>query len=70
MANQKDGNEEISDERAADWFGWTVRTARRHRQALLKTGWVLVEKTSGKTYTNFTYFLGKDAVADRRPAAL
>ena len=59
MANQKDGNEQISEERAVDWFGWTVRTARRHRQALPNTNWLYVEKFKGKTNNTYQYVLGK-----------
>jgi len=75
MANQKDGNEAITDERAAHWFGWTIHTAKRHRINLANTGWVLTEKHKGPGGTNtFQYYLGKSLVHERklqleRPAA-
>jgi hypothetical protein len=66
MANQKDGNEAITDERAAHWFGWTERTAKRHRQALVNTGWLRVEKFKGPGNNQYTYFLGKSLVHERK----
>ncbi len=63
MANQKDGNEAISDQRIADWFGWTERKAQRYRLALISTGWLGIEKYKGNHNDNYVYFLGKPAVA-------
>ena len=66
MANQKDGNEEISDQRAANWLKWSVRTAKRHRLALQQTDWLLIEKYKGTHNDQFIYFLGKPMVQERK----
>ena len=59
--------DEITDQRTADWFGWTLDTAKRHRLALIKQGWFHVEKhRSPNGHKVEVYYLGKEAVAEAK----
>lgn len=54
----------ITDQGAAEYFDWSVSTAKRWRLALVKAGWYLHRKsksTSGDVVN--LYYLGKDEVA-------
>lgn len=63
LAKAKEATE-ISDDRAADWFGWNVHTAARYRRALIKTGWLFIEKARlTRSRAVYLYHLGKPAVA-------
>ena len=65
MARQTNHAEKITDSRTADWFGWTVSTARRHRLALVKHGWFHAEShRSINGHKVDIYYLGKDEVAE------
>ena len=53
------------DERAGEWFGWTVPTANHHRLTLTKKGWFLIERLRSKNGLKAdVYRLGKAAVAE------
>jgi len=67
MARQTNHAGKITDIRTADWFGWTVSTARRHRLALIKNGWFHVEPhRSTNRHKVDIYYLGKDQVAQSK----
>jgi hypothetical protein len=56
-------NAVITDEHAADYFTWSVHTAKRWRVKLQKMGWMLTEKAklpNGRRIV--VYYLGKDEV--------
>lgn len=60
----------ISDQGAADYFDWSLTTAKRWRLALVKAGWFLTKKTRSTTgEVVHIYYLGKDEVkaAGREP---
>jgi len=53
----------ITDEDAADYFGWNLPVAQRHRLALTRAGWFARERVTlkGGRRIHMTY-LGKDEV--------
>lgn len=62
--NKKTIPEVITDERAAEWFGWTLATAKRHRLSLIKKGWFYIQKFYNKDKQKIeVYHLGQDGVA-------
>ena len=62
------------DVAAAEYFGWSQITAKRHRLALSKAGWVLFEKSSTSNGNRIQIaHLGKKEVIDalaNRPSRL
>ena len=57
-------NIELTDEDAAIYFGWNIHTASRYRRALVKGGWLHVEKArSSNGQLIVLYYLGKDEVS-------
>ncbi len=60
-------NVEITDENAAEYFGWNIHTAKRWRRKLIKAGWVYMDKARAPNgdYV-FRYFLGKSEVTRSR----
>ena len=56
-------NAVITDEDAADYFGWNLPVAQRHRLALTRAGWFARERVTlkGGRRIHMTY-LGKDEV--------
>jgi hypothetical protein len=62
MAKQVEGNEEISDDCAAECSGWNKHTAKRHRLALFKNDWFLVERHNIAGNKMHIYYLGKEVV--------
>lgn len=53
----------ISDEDAGDYFGWSSGTAKRHRLALVKAGWLAIEKARLNNGCRIcVHYLGKDEV--------
>ena len=53
------------DEAAAEYFGWSRITAKRHRLALVRAGWVLLEKAKTNTGNRIQIaHLGRDEVID------
>lgn len=60
-------NQVITDDLAADYFGWNTRKVKRYRQALTKAGWFDAAKyTIAKTRKGISYYIGKDAVSRTR----
>jgi len=60
-------NIEITDQDAANYFGWNIHTAKRWRRALTKAGWYASEQARASTGTRiFLYYLGKEEVAKAR----
>lgn len=56
-------NVELTDEDAANYFGWNIHTASRYRRALIKGGWLHVEKATASSGQKIVlYYLGKDEV--------
>jgi hypothetical protein len=56
---------EITDETAAEYFGWNLHTAARWRRALIKAGWF--HSAAGKVSNGnkvHLYYLGKAAVIE------
>ena len=53
----------ISDEGAAEYFGWNLHTAGRYRRALIKHEWLhVVTAKSDNNNKVILYYLGKDEV--------
>jgi len=57
----------IDDQETAEYFGWQKVTAKKHRLALVKAGWVYIEKGNfpGNRRMQVVH-LGKDEVADAK----
>jgi hypothetical protein len=54
---------EISDQAAADYFGWNLHTARRYRRLLVKKDWIHTEKAKlSNGHKIVLYYLGKEEV--------
>jgi len=53
------GDQEFSDVGAADYFGWSEATAKRHRLRLINNGWFAAIKTRGKGTEVTVHYLGK-----------
>ena len=63
------GDVEITDERAAEYFGWPQSKAKRTRLQLVKKGWFKESRyTIEKVRKGVTYYLGKDSVASTQPS--
>jgi len=60
-------NPEISDQRAAAYFGWSTRKAQRYRQALQREGWFdLAKYNISRNRKGVSYYIGKKAVQQFR----
>lgn len=58
---------ELTDEGAAEYFGWNIHTARRYRRALVNTGWFHTERaTTADGKSIFLYYLGKEYVTQAK----
>lgn len=54
----------ITDEGAAEYFGWNIHTARRYRRELTNHGWVHTEKARlSNGHVIIVYYLGKEEVS-------
>ena len=59
------GDREISDEAAAQYFGWSIQKAKRNRLALQKAGWFKKDHYSIRPgLKGVTYYIGKESVVD------
>lgn len=60
-------NQIITDNLAAEYFGWNSRKVRRYRQALQQAGWYAHSKYSiSKHRRGVSYYIGREAVARTR----
>lgn len=60
-------NQVITDDMAAEYFGWNTRKVRRYRQALTNAGWYdSARYTIAKVRKGISYYIGKEAVAKTR----
>ena len=58
----------ITDEDAADYFGWETRTAAKWRRVLVKDGWLSAISTRQHNgHTMYTYYLGEEEVRASKP---
>lgn len=63
-------NTPITDKDAADYFDWSMHTAKRWRLALVSKGWVAIEKSKlGNGRKIHVYYLGKEEVLRSKPVA-
>lgn len=54
---------EITDENIAEYFGWNIHTAARHRRALIKKGWLFTESATTLSRNKvILIYLGKEEV--------
>ena len=61
------GDQHLSDEKAADYFGWSIKTATKWRRALINKGWIFVERAAfpgGRS--SYIYHLGKEEVVQAK----
>ena len=66
MASLKE-KEEITDEKAANYFGWRPEKAKRIRQKLIKAGWFDQARiTLHKGGRGIVYFIGQEPVSRHR----
>ena len=62
---------ELTDQGAADYFGWNLHTVRRHRRVLINKGWLNIEKaTLSNGNRVVVYYLGKAAKRGREKSTL
>lgn len=60
------GTRLITDEAAAEYFGWNIHTAARWRRALVKAGWFHATRLKGDGQTGYVYYLGKEETKKAR----
>ena len=52
----------VTDEMIAEYFGWTIHTAKRTRLKLISEGWIYLEKITFRNKISFWYYLGREIV--------
>lgn len=59
------GNTPLTDQHAADYFGWTPSKVQRNRLALTRAGWFRqVRGTYSDGRKTISYYIGESAVSD------